>query len=365
MNNFLKLIDIILSMKLEFYLIATIILALFFSTLLISINAVPLNPNGSSKVINAGSLCSAPTKSGVNVNGVLFNETDLSGGQILSGNANCNVLLNSGNSNLSIYGSLNVSGVLMIEGDYVNISGNINATKIIVVSSDCMTFNGNIKSLVYTQFVGENEQNTNCTSFFNGSIIVNTTVNPLLTLNGNNYSILFNFSGPLYFNGAGVSSNSTLAATAPQITINNSNFLLASNLDSVFYSQSPVISAGGSQTTANYTPCVYSPDSSSASTCIPIYLYGNMNLGAMPITDGSLFVNGVFNSSNNSIIQWPSGLVQTYDNVINNNVLNVSVYVPNVGLTPTAYIGIQFSNSSIFDCTSSVCVQYYIPVITK
>jgi len=310
----------------------------------------------------------------VNVNGIPFNVSDFSSAAIIDNSTiqNCNVFLNASNNNITIQ-NLNVNGTLLITGDNINILGNINATNIITVSnstSSCLNFNGFINSFGSAEFVGENP---NCTSYFNGTLIVNTTSSPPFNFNGNNYSIFFNFSGPLVFNGATVNSttpylNAGSAATASQITINNSNFFLTSSLQTVFNSSYPIIFKGNSMSpNMNFIPCVYSPDLTSSSTCIPLYLYGSLITrgGALQPT-GSLFVNGVFDSNDNSLINsWPAGLTQEYDNVINTNgFLNVSIYIPTTTFNTIPYVGVQFSPFPTFDCSAG-CVQYYIPVINQ
>jgi phage baseplate assembly protein gpV len=300
----------------------------------------------------------------------LFAEPSVLSNSICLSNANCPVLLNASNNNVFLSGNNSVNGTLIVEGGNVTLAGGLNVTNLLIVSSGCLNvqMNAQINASGAAEFVG---QSPNCTSYFNGTLIVNTTSPPSLQFNGNNYSIFFNFSGPLVFNGATVNSTSNSsagsAATASQITINNSNFFLASNISTVFNSSYPILFTGNSiPPNMNFIPCVYSPDLTSSSTCIPLYLYGTLTTrGGAAQSIGSLSVNGVFDSNNNSLINtWPAGLTHEYDSVITKGFLNVSIYIPTTTFNTIPYVGIQFSSSPTFDCSAG-CVQYYIPVINQ
>jgi hypothetical protein len=338
--------------------------------------------NCGSCIGNSFDLCGgAGVVQNVNINGTPFNVSDFSSAANInySNTQNCNVFLNASNNNITIQ-NLNVNGTLLITGDNINIFGNINATNIITVSnstSSCLNFNGFINSFGYAEFEGQNPE---CGSYFNGTLVVNTT-SALLLYNGSNYSILFNFSGPLTFSGAVVNSTNPpgvatvvyapMAVQALSVNvIKSSSFNLLSTFNSVFNASSPIIVSSSTVNTGytNFYPCFYSPDSTFSALgqgCILIYLYGRLYAGNMGLSSGSLFVNGVFDSNGSSLTNtWYSGLTQEYDNVINSNgFLNVSIYIPTINLNTAVrpYVGVQFSASAFKSSTGGV--QYYIPVI--
>ncbi|MCL5011496.1 MAG: hypothetical protein M1594_01215 [Candidatus Marsarchaeota archaeon] len=306
-----------------------------------------------------------------------YNETDFTSSYNDSNHtfSNCSVFLNASNNNLTLSGNYTVNGRLLILGNYVSIYGNINATNL-TVNSNCLNFNGNIYTSSYAQFFGNS---SNCTSYFNGTLNIVTPSAPLI-FNGNTYSVLFNFQGPLSFNGATLNStnpgktNNTIdaimALNASSIDINDSNFNVLTILkNSTFNSLNPIIMAGNSNASkVNFYPCVYSPDNSfsASNNCIPIYLYGSLTSNNLPLPTGSLYLNGLVDSNDNSIADWYSGLNHVYNNVLSNGQLNLTVFVPQVTFTSIAFLSLTFSTSNPFDCSQgSYCTKYFIPVITK